>query len=78
MCYEPVFQMFFEQRVCGEFNVTGFIGVGRKRLQQQKTPPLPLITTTNKKRGYTLQELTKIGWLKTGTMLLGLMSFKFC
>uniref|UniRef100_A0AAY5KPP9 Transposase Tc1-like domain-containing protein n=1 Tax=Esox lucius TaxID=8010 RepID=A0AAY5KPP9_ESOLU len=40
---------------------------------------VPLISTTNrKKRGYNLHKLTKIGQLKTGRMLPGLMSLDFC
>jgi len=48
-------------------------------LQQQKT--LPGTTDLHykyEKRGYNLQELTKIKQLKTRKMLLGLMSLNFC
>jgi len=41
-------------------------------LQQQKTSSLLQVG----KRGYNLQELTKIGQLKTGKMLPGLMSLE--
>jgi len=49
--------------------------------QQQKTPPGATHLHYKKeagKRGYNLQELTKIGQLKTGKMLPGLMSLNFC
>jgi len=49
-------------------------------LQQQKTPPGGYNSSPLQKgkRGYNLQELTKIKQLKTGKMLPGLMSLDFC
>jgi len=70
----------------GENEATAHTTLRSMGYNSRRPHRVPLISTTNRKkrlqftrkRGYNLQELTKIGQLKTGKMLPGLMSLDFC
>jgi len=56
-----------------------FKATTRTTLRQMRPHWVKLISTKNRKKSSpNLQELTKIGQLKTGKMLPGLLSHDFC